>query len=117
MYSDVFANDVRISNFNSAFRFGRKTQVLGRASNDCAVGDKISGTDPDCAFDHDLRLHNRPRTNFDLVANKGIGANLDVISETSTWTNDRRRMNLQSTPASLKLKYGCRFSAGAPMIR
>jgi hypothetical protein len=68
------------------------------------VSDKITGSDHDISFYDDMRLNRRSFANGSVRADDRMRTQLDVGSDVRRWIDNRRGMNFQSTPASLKLK-------------
>ena len=87
---------------------GATTKSLGsflrRRADNCAVSDEIACADCDFLFDDGVRLNNRSISDSYLGANHRKRTNLDVGADLRSWIDNCRRMNFQSTPASLKLK-------------
>ena len=55
---------------------------------------KLSGAEPNQPIEHGMRLHDRARADFHLVADAGVGADLDILGQPRRGLDDRRRMNL-----------------------
>ena len=129
----VLADDVVISNFNFGVSFWRERKILRRRPDDSAVSDKISVSDYDLAFDHDVRLHDGLIANCYPLPNDRKRPDLHIVADSCIRIDDSRGMDLRvrhisdlpirisdfpayNTPASLKLKYPGLPSNGAPTM-
>jgi hypothetical protein len=61
-------------------------------------------------------LHNAAVADPNLWTNNTVSADFHIPPNLRVLIDDRARVNAHNTPASLKLKYGARPSAGAPMM-
>src|SRR3977135_3296536 len=111
----ILANRVARADLHRALDRWIETQILRDSADDCAVTNKIPGAHFHRSFDDDMGLDRPLLANHRAATDYGIRTNYNIRSELRGRIDDRCRMNLHRTPASLKLKYGCRPSAGAPM--
>jgi hypothetical protein len=100
----VFANDIVVSDLDLRFSFRRERKVLRRRANNGAMSNKIARADRDISLYDNVRLHDCVATDNGLWPDYREWTDLDIGSDLSTGIDKCRRMNLQSTPASLKLK-------------
>jgi hypothetical protein len=100
----VFANDILIANLNPRFSFRRERNVLRRRANNGAVSDEITGPDSDFSLNHDMCLHDRIVADHHFWSDRRKWTDFDIGADSRVRIENRRGMNLQSTPASLKLK-------------
>src|SRR5437762_10113482 len=117
MNRDVLANHIARANLDSASRLRFETQILRPTADDRAVTDHVARTNSHRTVNYRVGLHDRAPAKGHFAANTGIRSDLNLITELRPRIDDRGRMNFHSMPASLKLKYGKRPSAGAPMMR
>jgi len=68
------------------------------------MSNEIAGADGNVSFYDDMRLNRRSFANGSVRADDRMRTQLDVGSDVRRWIDNRRGMNFQSTPASLKLK-------------
>ena len=83
---------------------GLETQVLRETADDRAVTNLVLRAEPNCAFDHGMRSHDRVRADLRLAADAGVGPDFHVFAQLRAGLDNCGRMNLHSTPISLKLK-------------
>jgi hypothetical protein len=102
--SAVFANDIVVSDLNLRFSFRRERKVLRRRANNGAMSNKIARADRDISLYDNVRLYDCVVTDNGLRPDYREWTDLDIGSDLRIGIDKCRRMNLQSTPASLKLK-------------
>ena len=83
---------------------GLETQVLRQTADDRAVTNLVLRAEADVPFDHGVRLHDRARPDLRLAADAGVGPDFHVFAQLRAGLDNCGRMNLHSTPISLKLK-------------
>lgn len=112
----IFAENVPFADSDAATHDWIEIQVLRRRSDDGAVPDQVLRSDLHFAFEHNVRLQRAAGGDCHSRADDRVGADGNILRDSRRRIDDRCRMNLQSTPASLKLKYGSLSSAGEPMM-
>src|SRR5438270_1704700 len=116
MNGAILPNRIAVPNHHTAARLAFETQILRRRADDRPVADQVLAPDLHRAFDDGVCLHDGVIADHSFRSDDGMRPDLDVCAELRARIDNCVRVNLQSTPASLKLKYGKRPSAGAPMI-
>src|SRR6266496_1889527 len=99
----IFANDIVVPDLDLGFSFRRKRKILRRSSNNYAMSNKIARADRDISFNDSMRLHDRLVTDHRFWPNHRERTDLDIGADLSIGIDKCGWMNLQSTPASLKL--------------
>lgn len=99
-----FPDEISVADGHTARDHRLKSEILGRTTNQCAMPDEIFCAHSDIAFNDCVRLHDRSFADDHLRTDDRIGADLHVCAKLRARINDCRGMDLQSTPASLKLK-------------
>jgi hypothetical protein len=112
----MLADHIAVADFDATFNFRFEAEVLRPRSEDGAVADEVSGAHVHRSFNDDVRLDDAVFPDDSARADYGIGADLHIATELRAGVDNRCWVNFHSTPASLKLKYDGRPSAGAPMI-
>src|SRR4051794_23915293 len=112
----MLANHVAISDLNATARAGLEAKILRRSADHRAMANEITGAQTHRAFQDHVRLDNRSIADDNLTANDSVSSYFNLAPDLDRAVDQRRGVNLQSTPASLKLKYGARPSAGAPTM-
>jgi len=100
----ILANDIVVADHDLRFPVRRKGKILGRRANNRAVSDKIACADRHIAFNDHVRLRDRFITDYHLWPDCRKRPDLDIGADSCAGIHKSRRVNLQSTPASLKLK-------------
>jgi len=100
----VFADHVVISDLDLRFSFRRERKILRRRANNRALSDEITSANHDISLNDNVRVHDGLITNHRLRPDYRERTDLNIGAELRARIDNRRRMNLQSTPASLKLK-------------
>src|SRR6266487_3774842 len=104
MNRTVFTNNVVIADLDLGFSFRRKRKILRRRANNRAVSDKIVGAHRYIAFNDHVRLHDRFIADYHMWPDHRKRTDLDVGGDSRPGIDNSRRVTLQRTPASLKLK-------------
>jgi hypothetical protein len=104
MNRTVFTNHVVVSDLDFRFSFQRERKILRRRADNRSISDEIAGADRDISLNHNVRLHDCPITDGRLRTDHRERSDLDIGSNLRVGIDKGCRMNLQSTPASLKLK-------------
>ena len=112
----VFTNDVVVTYLDPGVRFFPETDILRRSAYYCAVSDPVAAPDDYFSLDDSVSTDDRVVSKRHPAVDQRVWTNVDIGADFCAGPDDRRQMNHQSTPASLKLKYGARPSAGAPII-
>jgi hypothetical protein len=104
MNRTVFTNHVVVSDLDLRFSVRRERKILRRGANDRAVPNEIAGADRDISLNDNVRLHDCVIADDCSRPDYREWTDLDIGSDLGVGIDKCRRMNLQSTPASLKLK-------------
>ncbi len=112
----MLANDIVLADFDPAAGGRVEPEILGRAANDGAVADECFSPDPHRALDHHMGAKHDFVAQNRLRPDDRKRPDFHVRAERSARLHDGGRVHLHNTPASRKLKYGARPSAGAPMM-
>lgn len=73
-------------------------------ADDRARSNEIAGPDRDISFQNDMRLNDIVVAQNNFRTDDRVRSNFDIAAELRGRIDDGCRMDLQSTPASLKLK-------------
>ena len=100
----VFADHVVVSDLDLRFSFRRERKILRWRANNRALSDEIASANHDISFNDNVRTQDSAPTDDRLRPDYREWTDLDVGSDLGIGIDKCGRMNLQSTPASLKLK-------------
>jgi hypothetical protein len=100
----ILPDYVAIPDFHAALDLSLESQILRYRPQDRSVADKIAGPHLYRSFDDHVRLDDALIPDDRALTDDRIGTDLHLSADLGARLDNRGRMNLHSTPASLKLK-------------